>query len=109
MINVPLSALPNQELLMFLDRQNCTINVYQRGARLYLDLFLNMEPIQRGAIILPKAPIITRVSHGFKGQFRMIDLKSKPDKPQIPNYRELGTKFYLFYLSETEEQSGAKY
>ena len=109
MIELDLSPIPNQEFMMVLDRQSCVINIYQRAGRVYLDLFMDGEPVQVGSLLQPKAPTITRADCPFKGNFRVVDSQSAPDKQKMPTYEELGTRFKVFYLSEQEEAQVAKY
>ena len=51
MIELDLSPIPNQEFMMVLDRQSCVINIYQRAGRVYLDLFMDGEPVQVGSLL----------------------------------------------------------
>ena len=105
MMQIPLSALPNQVLSIVLNEQNCTLQLRARGYLLYLDLLVNNQPVQYGALVLPKTPIITVSNSCFQGQLRLIDSKSKPNQPRLPTYPELGTRFFLYYLSPDEELS----
>ncbi len=109
MIDLDLSPLPNQEFTTVLDKQSCVINIYQRAGRLYLDLFMDGEPIQTGALLQPKQPTITRSDCPFKGNFRIVDRQSTPDEQQMPTYQELGSRFTFHYLTEDEERKVAKY
>lgn len=105
MIQIPLSALPNQILSIVLNEQNCRLQVRARGHALYLDLEVNNQPVQYGALMIPKAPLITVSNTTFHGQLRLIDSKSKPDYPRAPYYQGLGTRFLLYYLTPEEELS----
>lgn len=105
---IPLSALPNQELMSVLGEQRCTLHVFDRDGRLYLDLFCDYEPVQMGAICLPFAPIITAVGRPFKGQLRIVDLLAKPKAQTIPNYAGLGTRYFMYYLTPEEETNYAR-
>lgn len=102
-IQIPLSALPNQELLIVLGEQRCTLHVFDRGGRLYLDLYCDYNPVQLGAICLPFCPIITATGRGFIGQLRIIDKLTKPQAQAIPYYQGLGSRFFMYYLSAQEE------
>lgn len=109
-LEVPLIALPNQQLNVTLDGQNCTIAVYQRDESLYLDLYVGQTCIRTGAICIPTAPIITG-STAFKGQLYIVDTLSQPDAQSNPVYTGLGDKFKLIYLTQEQEESiqDAKY
>lgn len=102
MIEVPLIAVPNQQLNIILNDQNCTIAIYQRDTRMYLDLFVGQTPIRKGMICLPFAPIISKPCN-FSGQLRIVDILSSPQSQQPPEYSELGTRYKLYYLSPEEE------
>lgn len=109
MIEIPLSQDPNQELQIILDKQNCTIQVFQRAGHVYLSLKVGNTTIQNGALCIPKTGIIAQPQADFKGQFRIIDSQSQPFNQSDPEYKEFGTRFKLFYLSEEEESENAKY
>lgn len=107
-IQIPLSAIPNQEMMIVLDKQQCIINVYQRGDNMYLDLTSDNNVIEQGCIIIPKTPLLKDNSL-FKGQFRLMDSKSKPTSQSMPNYKELGERFFLYFITESEEKENAKH
>ncbi len=109
MIDLDLSPLPNQEFTTVLDKQSCVINIYQRAGRLYMDLFKDGEAVQTGCLLQPKEPTITRSDSPFKGNFRIVDTQSEPEKQQMPTYQELGTRFTFHYLTEEEERQVARY
>lgn len=109
MIDLDLSPLPNQEFSTVLDKQSCVINIYQRAGRLYLDLFMDGEPIQTGCLLQPKQPTITRSDSPFKGNFRIVDRQSLPYEQQMPKYEELGSRFTFHFLTEDEEREVAQY
>lgn len=102
MIRIPLSPLPNQEFMIVLGKHNCTINIYQRGQHMFLDLFVANQAIQQGALVRPKASLITVSSSLFTGQLRVIDKERAPLEQESPNYLELGSRFELYYLSDEE-------
>lgn len=96
---IPLKAGSNQQLDVSLDGQNCTIAVYQRDERLYLDLDVGRTPIRRGALCIPYAPIIAG-STSFRGQLYIADVLSPANAQTTPNYSGLGTRYKLYYLTE---------
>lgn len=102
MIEIPLIAVPNQQLNIILNDQNCTIAIYQRDTRMFLDLFVGQNAVRKGMICLPFAPIISKPCD-FSGQLRVIDSLSSPQAQQPPEYSELGTRYKLYYLSPEEE------
>lgn len=94
-------ALPNQEFQIILDDQICQIHLYQKGDYMFLDLYIDDEAIVEGAIVQPKTGIIQSPSM-FKGQLYIVDVINPADMPKQPNYTELGDRFELVYLTETE-------
>lgn len=106
MTEVPLIATPNQELAIELEEQDCTIQVRQLGKYTYLTLWLDSDLIIENAICMPGAAILQGYIPKFKGNFVLVD-SSDPEKQQLSDYRELGSRFILLYLTEAEvnEQS----
>lgn len=101
MVEVPLIAFPNQELLITLDGQNCTISVYQRDDYTYLDLIVGQETIVQGAICMPITAIVQKPAN-FRGQLYMWDSTSPDDAQALAKWEELGTRFKLVYATEDE-------
>lgn len=101
MVEVPLIAFPNQELLITLDGQNCTISVYQRDDYTYLDLIVGQETIVQCAICMPITAIVQKPAN-FRGQLYMWDSTSPDDAQALAKWEELGTRFKLVYATEDE-------
>lgn len=101
MLEIPLLAVPNQELLVTLNEQDCTLHVYQRNERLYLDLALDGVALRQGAVCLPCVDI-TAQPYPFSGHLFFTDERSAPDKQQPPQYAGLGTRWFLYYLTPEE-------
>ena len=104
MLEVPLISVVNQELNIILGDQNCTIAIYQKEKNTYLDLFVGDSAIRVGALCVPKAPIILKPCN-FVGQLYIVDIDSPPNAQTLPNYKELGKRYKLFYLDKQEEES----
>lgn len=106
MTEVPLIATPNQELAIELEEQDCTIQVRQLGLYTFLSLWLDSDLIAENAICMPGVAILQGYIPKFKGNFVLVD-SSDPEKQQLSDYRELGSRFILLYLTEAEvnEQS----
>lgn len=102
MIKIPLSQLPDQEFVIVLAKQNCTIHLYQRGGRMYLDLQVGQTQVQQGALVIPKTSLISVSNCVFSGQLRIIDTKRTPFEQEPPHYSELGSRFVLYYLTDAE-------
>lgn len=101
MLEIPLINFPNQELLITLDSQNCTISIYQRDDYTFLDLIVGQEAIVQGAICMPLTPIVQKPAN-FKGQLFIWDSTSPDNAQALARYQDLGTRFKLMYVSEDE-------
>lgn len=101
MLEIPLIAFPDQELLITLGGQNCTISVYQRDDYTYLDLIVGQETIVQGAICMPITAIVQKPAN-FRGQLYMWDSASPDDAQALAKWEELGTRFKLVYATEDE-------
>ena len=101
MLEIPLNNVPNQQFNVVLNDQDCTIHLYQRNTRLYMDLFLDGIALRYGAVCLPHVDIVEQ-PYPFKGVLMFVDSLSKPAQQIPPQYTELGTRYQLFYLTEEE-------
>ncbi|MBD5417377.1 MAG: hypothetical protein HDR50_06905 [Desulfovibrio sp.] len=102
MLELPLEAMVNQEFLVTLGEQDCTIALYQRGASMYLDLNAGGAIICRGAICQPGMGIVQRATMAFAGQLYLLDERSQPMEQQPPQWQGLGTRWKLYWLSPEE-------
>lgn len=109
-LEIPLIAISNQSLNVTLNKQNCTIAVYQRGERLYLDLSIGTTKIRSGCLCIPYAPIVTGDTD-FTGQLYIVDTYSPVSSQQTPDYTGLGDRYRLYYLSpdDVENLASVKY
>lgn len=98
MVIVPTSALPSQRFYIVLDGQDCTLKLYWRQTRLYLDLYSGASPVRLGAVCECGANIVPGPNPDFKGSLHFIDL----DGQSPPVWDKLGQRFFLVYLSEGE-------
>lgn len=94
MLKIPTKNIPNQRFTVVLNKQNCTIHLYQRGDYLYMDLNVNRVEIRRGAICLPGISVPAYESPNFNGILFFVDMSGRNG---IPNYSELNSRFILFY------------
>lgn len=98
MLEIPLSAIPFQELSVVLADQNCTITLRQIAESLYLDLAVDDRAIFRGRICEIDVPINLYRSRFFRGYLFFEDTKGS-DNPQ---YDGLGSRWRLFYATVEE-------
>lgn len=94
MQTIPISAVPSQSLQVTLGTQNCKINIYTLSTGMFLDLFVNNDPILTGIICRDRLKLIRLAYLGFIGDLAFIDTEGTDD----PVYTGLGTRFLLVYL-----------
>lgn len=105
MLELPLEAIPNQEFLLTLGEQDCTVILYQRGARLYLDLAVGGAIVRRGAICQAGEGILQGAADSFAGQLYFIDERSQPNRQAAPQWQGLGTRWRLLWLAPDEVEA----
>lgn len=93
---VPLIALPSQELSLVLGNQDVTVRVLTRGDYLYLDVLKESEPVILGQLIVTGQNLLPAGLSDFTGNFQMVDLNGDSD----PVYTGLGTQYRLLYNDE---------
>ena len=98
MLAVPLSAIPNVGFKVLLDDQPCTIALYQKGLRMYMDLYVDARAVTLGAICLNAQLVVQAAQSLFNGNFIFVDLEG--DEP--PQWDGLGTRYSLLYFSKSE-------
>lgn len=95
-VEVPLSALPSQELSLVLGNQDVTVRVLTRGDYLYLDILKESTPVIQGQLIVIGQNLLPADLSGFVGNFQMVDINGNSD----PVYTGLGTQYRLLYIGE---------
>lgn len=99
MKQVPLNAVPSQNLQIVLANQACSIDVYTLSTGLYLDLTANGEKITTGVICEDQARLLLdRQYLDFVGDLMFIDTQGDDD----PVYTGLGSRFLLIYLEAAD-------
>lgn len=94
MRKIPLRPVPSQSLSVVLAGQSCQINVYEKSTGMYLDLFLNHQPIVTTALCHDRVRLVRETYRGFVGDLTFIDTRGYAD----PEYPGLGARFILAYL-----------
>lgn len=95
---IPLSSIPNQIFNVVLDAQNCTISVYWKQKRLYIDLTVGADIICVGRICQNRANILQVPVRGFNGTLHFWDTEGD----RYPMWDKLNTRYFLVYVSEGE-------
>lgn len=84
---------------MVLGGQYCTLSLYQRGPRMYLDLYSGDAHICSGAICQDGTDVVRSPSPEFRGSLHFMDTKGS----SAPQYDGLGSRYALFYAEEGED------
>jgi hypothetical protein len=95
---VPVIATPNQIEAVPLDGQSYIVQVSQRSTGLYIDVFMNGEPIILGVLCENRNLIIRNVYLGATGDFYFVDTRGDDD----PDYTGLGDRFLLMFAERSE-------
>ena len=98
MQRINISPIPAQTFNVVLDGQYCTISLYWRQTRLYLDLSVGAVEVCRGAVCQNRADIIQSPAPDFNGTLHFYDFEG--ERP--PHYSGLNSRWGLFYLSGVE-------
>ena len=98
MLGVPLKAVPSQTLSVTLSGQNCQLNVYVKYGVLFMDVYVNNQPIILGVLCENLNRIVRSVYLGFVGDFVFDDTQGFTD----PVFSGLGARYQLLYL-ETQD------
>ncbi len=102
MIQIPLAQIPAQTFYIVLSGQNCTISVYWRQKRLYLDLSVDDVLVCEGAVCQNKVDIVQSSSPYFSGMICFFDLDG--DSPPIWDglHTGLAGRWALIYIDAGE-------
>lgn len=96
---IPLIAIPNQQFTVTLDGQICQIRLYWRYDNLYCDLSVQDEVICTGALCVTNEFILQQPKLNFSGNLLFVD---KEGHGAQLDYKELGTRFVLCFVPESE-------
>ncbi len=103
MQQIPLSQIPAQTFNVVLSGQYCTISIYWRQERLYLDLNVGAVAVCRGAVCQNRADVLQSRSQDFAGTLHFFDLEG--DRP--PQWERLHNgasgRWVLVYIEDGEE------
>lgn len=99
MLRIDIEANPAQTFQVLLDGQECTISLFQRLGKMYLDLMVGDTVICQGAICQYGADILQFRTPYFKGSLRFYDTIGA----RAPEWHGVGSRYFLLYFSEGEE------
>jgi hypothetical protein len=102
MLVVPLSAVPNQTIVVSLGQQACRLNVRQKRTGMFADILVNEQPVVLGVICQNLNPLVRGEYLGFAGNLCFVDNQGSDD----PDYTGLGSRFSLVYSGADEVPAG---
>ena len=92
---IPLTPVPSQSFNIALNNQACSINLYDKGGLLFIDLYVNDAIVVGGTLCCNRKRIVRDAYLGFIGDLSFIDNQGSSD----PAYADLGTRFDLYYFT----------
>lgn len=98
MIKIPLIPVPDQQFNVTLDGQNCTIRLFSRMGKLFMDLAVDETLVFAGLSCVLGLPVNSSRAYAFAGELWFIDTEAQVD----PAYEGLGSRFQLLFISEAE-------
>lgn len=98
MIEIPLMAVPFQGLQILLDGQECTLAVYQRNARLYMDMDVGDVRVITGAVCLDGVGLLRHAQTVFTGSLHFVDTQGR----EAPQWSGLGARWRMIYAAPGE-------
>lgn len=90
---IPLTSEPNQQFQITLDGQNCTLGVYQKDENVFVDLWVDDNPVFLGVSALDRVGLKISDYMGFEGQLWFEDKNGTMN----PDYTGFGNRFNLCY------------
>jgi len=90
----PIAAVPAQTLSVSLGGQNCRINIFQKAADVFLDLFMDNAPVVLGRLCVDRVTLTPEQYTGFVGDLFFKDTLGASD----PDYTGFGTRYTLNYM-----------
>ena len=90
---IPLTAEPSQQFQIVLNGQNCTIGVYQKDETVFVDLWVDSEPIFLGISALDRVGLKISDYMNFIGQLWFEDKNGT----QNPDYTGFSDRYTLYY------------
>lgn len=90
---IPLTDEPSQQFQIVLNGQNCTIGVYQKDETVFVDLWVDSEPIFLGISALDRVGLKISDYMNFIGQLWFEDKNGT----QNPDYTGFSDRYTLYY------------
>jgi hypothetical protein len=98
MLQIAIQPIPAQSISAVLGGQNCQINIYQKGQRVFVDLNSNGLDIVTGVLAHDVNPLVCIKYTGFQGNLTFVDTQGNDD----PQYDGFGSRYVLIYISASD-------
>ncbi len=95
---VPLQPVASQTISVILGNQACQFNLYSKFDVLYIDVYVNNNPVILGVQCQNGNRIIRSAYLGFLGDLAFVDTQGSAD----PSYTGLGSRWLLEYLDPAD-------
>lgn len=91
---IPLKAVPFQVFDIVLGTQSCSIEVFERNAGVFVDLYMNGQPVVLSSLARDRVKLVRAPYGGFVGDIAFLDTEGAND----PTYKGFGTRYQLVYI-----------
>lgn len=99
MIQIQVTAVPDQTLSVTVGGQNAQIAVRQNGENIYFDLAVSGVPVVTGLLCQDRVRLLLSAKYrGFIGDFEWFDIAGD----NAPFYAGIGSRYFLMYLEAGE-------
>ncbi len=102
MLIIQTQALANQTISVLLANQTCKLEIAQKTAGMFINVYVNDALIIGGVICENLNRIVRSIYLGFIGDLAFIDTQGATD----PFYTGLGTRYFLAYVEADELPDG---
>lgn len=96
MLQVPVSAIPNQSFSLQLDQNTFDISLYTVGLVMAMDIAINSVPVLTGQRLVAGFPVIP-YRYLENGNFIFSTMND-----DLPDYTQFGSTQSFYYVSPTE-------
>jgi hypothetical protein len=98
MQQIPIQALPSQQIQVTLDGQLCAFSIYVKNQCMFFDAVVNGATIAYAVQCKNMVQLIPTAYLGFTGVLILFDTQGTSD----PVYTGLGTRWQLLYLDSSD-------
>ncbi len=104
---IALQNIAAQKFQLNIDNKDCSFHLFQKGKKLYFDLYADSIPIVLSAVCLVNVPIIQKSQSVISGNFAFVRAYSEYvntinlQSSEI-NYETINNEFLLIYYTNDE-------